>query len=323
MSQPPHSPNESWGGSQGAGGNPPPGYPPQPPGYAPQPPGYSSPPPGHAPQPPGYGATPPGYAPPPPGYGPPPPGYGPPPPGYGSPPGVAPSFNAGEAFSWAWNKFGKNAAALIVPYLLYFLLFGVIGGVTIALAISTSDHQTVTNNGDGYYSTSTMANLTATSIAIIIVGYLLIFVVGVFMQAGMLSGALDIADGKPVSIGSFFRPRNLGPLIAAALLILIGTGIGALLCVLPGVIFAFFAQFAVPFVVDRSLSPVEAIKASVAAVRANIGGALVSYLLQMAVVLVGELLCGVGLIAAVPVALLIQVYTYRRLTGGQVAPLTA
>ncbi|HZE16010.1 MAG TPA: hypothetical protein VE197_10050, partial [Mycobacterium sp.] len=36
----------------------------------------------------------------------------------------------------------------------------------------------------------------------------------------------------------------------------------------------------------------------------------------------GELLFGVGLIVAIPLAFLIQVYTYRRLSGGQVVPLS-
>jgi uncharacterized membrane protein len=43
---------------------------------------------------------------------------------------------------------------------------------------------------------------------------------------------------------------------------------------------------------------------------------------QGLLLLVGVLACGIGIIVAAPVALLIQVYTYRRLSGGQVAPLT-
>jgi uncharacterized membrane protein len=43
---------------------------------------------------------------------------------------------------------------------------------------------------------------------------------------------------------------------------------------------------------------------------------------MVATVFVGALLCGVGLIVAVPVAALILVYAWRRLSGGQVAPLT-
>jgi uncharacterized membrane protein len=40
----------------------------------------------------------------------------------------------------------------------------------------------------------------------------------------------------------------------------------------------------------------------------------------VAVVFVGALLCGVGLLVAVPLAALIVVYTYRSLNGGYVAP---
>jgi uncharacterized membrane protein len=60
------------------------------------------------------------------------------------------------------------------------------------------------------------------------------------------------------------------------------------------------------------------VKASIATTRSNIGGSLLSALVQYVVVLIGELLCGVGLIAALPITLLIQVYTYRKLSGGQV-----
>src|ERR1700746_2121062 len=121
------------------------------------------------------------------------------------------------------------------------------------------------------------------------------------MHAGLLSGCLDIADGKPVSIGSFFKPRNLGPALLTALLVGIGTWIGLILCIIPGIIFGFLAMFAIPFVVDRSLSPVESIKASIATARSNLGGTFLSSLVQYAIVLVGELLCGIGLVVAFPI----------------------
>jgi uncharacterized membrane protein len=154
----------------------------------------------------------------------------------------------------------------------------------------------------------------------LIVSYLLMFVAGVYLYAGLLSGVLDIADGKPVSIGSFFKPRNLGPVFLTAVLVAVGVSIGTVACIIPGLIFAFLAQFAIPFVVDRSLSPVDSIKASIATARSNVGSTFLSWLVQYAAVLVGELLCGVGLLVAFPVTLLIQVYTYRKLSGGQVVP---
>jgi uncharacterized membrane protein len=333
---------------------PPPGYgtpPPPPPGYGtppPPPPGYGTPP----PPPPGYGAPPPapgygrhaspppgspgGYGPPPgqapPTYGTPPPagppaGYGmppagyPPPPGYAAPPGgpIPPQFSVGEAVRWAGNKFTQNAVTLIVPVLVYGVLIALLAGVAAGLP-PLLGQSTATTSTDSYGNSvsGTEVTLGAASYAVMVVGYILLFIVGIFMSAALLTGCLDIADGKPVSIGSFFKPRNLGPVLLTAVLIALGTWIGTLACVIPGLIFAFLVQFALPFVIDRSLSPVDSIKASIATTRSNLGGAFLSWLVQGAIVLVGELLCGVGLLAALPIALLIQVYTYRKLSGGQV-----
>ncbi len=352
MSQPPDypgNPADPYGGNQS-----PPGYPP-PPGYGtppppppPPPPGYGAPPPApgygrHAGPPPGgYGpppgppsgeAPPPGYGmppPPPPPGGPPPPGYGAPPagyppqPGYGTPPSgpMPPQFNVGDAVSWAWNKFTQNAVALIVPVLGYGAVLTVLGLVAGFLPVALGQ-RTDTTYTDAYGNTVGGASVTfgAASIAVMVIGYILIFVAAIFMAAGFVTGCLDIADGKPVSIGSFFKPRNLGPVFLTALLVAVGTSIGTALCIIPGLIFGFLAQFAIAFVVDRSLSPVDSVKASIATARSNVGGALLSWLVQYAIVLVGELLCGVGLLVALPVALLIQIYTYRKLSGGRVVAL--
>jgi uncharacterized membrane protein len=108
--------------------------------------------------------------------------------------------------------------------------------------------------------------------------------------------------------------------VLTALLLVIGTSIGSFIFFVPGLIFAFVTQFAVPYVADRSLSPINAIKASFTTVRDNLVPALLSFLIQYVAVSIGEFACGVGLIAAFPFAVLVQVYTYRKLTGGQVVP---
>jgi uncharacterized membrane protein len=335
MSQPPEypgTPADPHGGSENPPGYPPPpgyGAPPPPPGYGPPPGGYNppgppGPPPGGSP-PPGYGAPPP----PPPGYGAPAagypaqPGYGAPPAGYPPQPGYggqpAPQFNVGDAISWSWGKFSSNAVALIVAALAYGLVLAVLGSLT-GLLPTALGQQSGTAYTDAYGQTigSTSVTLGPASISVMVIGYILIFVAAVFMHAALLSGCLDIADGKPVSIGSFFKPRNLGGVLLTALLVAVGTWIGLILCIIPGIIFGFLAMFAIPFVVDRSLSPVESVKASIATVRSNVGGALLSWLVQIAAVLVGEILCLVGLLVGFPLALLIQTYTYRKLSGGPV-----
>jgi uncharacterized membrane protein len=347
MSQPPEDPGSP--ADRNAGNDNPPGYPP-PPGYGtpPPPPSYGTPPP-----PPGYGAPPPqpppgpGYRPPPgpppgssppPGYGAPPPqpppgpGYGPPP-GYGAPPAGYPpqpgyggqptlQFDVGDAVSWSWNKFSQNAAALIVPVLGYTVVLAILGLVAgfLPAVLAQTSHTSYTDSYGTQYS-SVNVQYGAASFIVLVICLLLIFVVAVFMQAGLVSGCLDIADGKPVTMATFFKPRNLSGVVLAALLVAVGTSIGLIACVIPGIIFAVLAIFAIPYVVDRSLTPVDSVKASIATVRSNVGSTLLSWLVQSAVILVGEFLCLVGVLVAFPVALLIQIYTYRKLSGGQVVPL--
>ncbi len=340
MSQPPEYPGSPEypgapagqpGGSSG-GYPPPPNYGTPPPGYGGQPtPGYGQqggPPPAaprHA-APPGYGAPP---AAPPAGYGPPAGGYPPPQQGYGGPPGgpaggppgapMAPQFSVGDALTWAWNKFTQNLVALIVPVLVYLAAIGVLAGVTWGVALALSDNTTSTYT-DGYGQTYTVASaqMGPAAFAVLAVGYLAVFAVALYMQAGLVSGSLDVADGKPVTIGTFFKPRNLGPVLLTMLLVVAGTLIGSI-CIIPGIVFAFLAIYAFQFTIDRSLSPIDSVKASIAMFRSNLGGALLSLLAQSAVVAVGEAACGIGIIAAIPVSMLIQTYTYRKLSGGQVA----
>ncbi|MGA8332654.1 MAG: hypothetical protein WB777_25735, partial [Mycobacterium sp.] len=285
------------------------------------PPGYGAPPPGYGPPQPGYG-PPPGYPPPPPGYGPPPPGYGPPP---GYPPAPGQRFDIGQAFSWAWNKFKQNPGTLILATLVY----GVVGIVVHGLVFVLLGGATADNVGaDGDYAASFSAGLgTVGTLVLSIVS----FVFGIFVQAAFLSGGLDLADGRPVSVGSFFKPRNFGTVVLAGALLSVISAVLNLLSLLPSFVFAlvsfvaiivftFFALFTIAFATDRGLAPIDALKASISTVRAHIGDTLLSFLVQGLVIFVGFVACVVGLVVAAPVALLIQVYTYRRLSGGPIAP---
>ena len=148
-----------------------------------------------------------------------------------------------------------------------------------------------------------------------------------------MSGLLDIADGRPVTIGSFFKPRNFGTVILAAALLAVISGILNLPLLAGGVlfwllahaaiaVFTFFTLFTIAFATDHGLSPIDALKASFTTVRSNIGSTLLSLLVQFLLLLAGALPCGLGLFLTIPLALLIQVYTYRRLSGGPVAPKT-
>lgn len=313
MSQPPEYP-DTPADPHGSGQNPQ-GYPP--------PPHYGTPPP-----PPGYGAQPP---PPPPGYEPPPgsyppPGYGAPPPGWSAPPGgpyesayggqPQAQFDIGAALSWSWNRFTQNALPFIVATLVYGVLIAALNALVFIVNPGTS-----TGGGPNTYFVWSASNQTPASWAFLVVAYIALYAVAIFAEAGFVTGCLDIADGRQVTVAWFFRPRNLGMVIVAALLLGLITAALSALCFLPGLIFGFFAMFTVPFVVDRSLPATKALTTSFTTVTSNFGGALLSWLAQAAVIIFGTLACGVGLLVAAPVAMLILIYTYRTLSGGQVFPL--
>ncbi|MGE2719196.1 hypothetical protein [Mycolicibacterium celeriflavum] len=312
------------------GNNPPPppgGYPPPPPpeGYPPPPPPGGYPPPplqGGYPPPPQQG----GYPPPPPGAGFPPPGPGGYPPAGGYPPPGGPGFpgaqpySVGDAFSWAWGKFTANAAAVIVPTLVYGIVVVVLQVLFGVLSAAVEPESTsYTSDGDGFAFSFNVSG--PASLAITIVGWLVSLVVGGIIQSAYYNGMLDVANGQPVTIGSFFKPRNVGAVIIASVIVGLLTSIGFALCFIPGLIVVIFTMFTVIALLDRNLSPIDAIKASFDIAKNNFGQVLVTLLVVIAVTVVGALLCGVGLFVALPLAALIEVYAYRKLSGGQVAEL--
>ena len=306
---------------------PPGGYPPPPAGgYGTPPPagGYGTPPPagGYGTPPPGWGypapgAYPPGaYPPPPPAEG----GYFPPPPGGYGPP--ANSYSVGEGLAWAWQKFTKNAGPLVVATLVFWLV-GLLLNWLSQLVLEAVSPETFTayDTADGIIETATRT-LTGGGIAVLILATIVqIIVKGAIASAGY-AGLLDIANGQPVTIGSFFRPRNIVAVVIAGLMVDILTIVGLIACILPGLAIIVFTWFTTVAIVDRNLSPIDGIRSSIDIVKANFGSVLLAWLTFLALIIVGALMCGVGLLVTVPVAYLFLVYTYRRLSGGSVAPAT-
>jgi uncharacterized membrane protein len=303
------------------GGYPPPGAypPPPPPGGFPPPPGAGYPPPGagYPPPPPGWGYPPPPQG----GYYPPPPpaegGYYPPPPGAGQP-----AYLISEGLGWAWNKFTKNALPLVLATLVFGLVITVLSMLINPLVQAVSPETfTAYDTADGVVE-STTRTLTGGGVVVLMLINLVQVIIGGVIGSAFFRGLLDIADGQPVSLGSFFRPRNVGSVILASLIVAVVSSLGLLLCIVPGLLVMMFAWFTTLAIVDRNLSPIDGIRASVNMIKGNFGRVLLTWLLTFGITIVGALLCGVGLLVAAPVAYLLQVYAYRKLSGGTVAPAT-
>jgi uncharacterized membrane protein len=222
---------------------------------------------------------------------------------------------------------------LIVPALVYSVILGVIAGVlyfaviatvlgTTGLDSSSMTYDPNTGTYSGGFSDAGTSFFSFTFILIVVVGVLVFMVLGALVQSAYLNGVLKIVDGQPVAIGDFFKPRNLGQVLVAGLIVGVLTAIGYALCYLPGIIVALFMMFTYLFVIDRNLGAIDAMKASFDVVKNNFGPAILAFLIAGIIMAVGGFVCGIGVIVALPVAQLFLAYAYRTLTGGPVAPLT-
>lgn len=285
------------------GGYPPPEAYPPPASY---PPGASSYPP------PGYQQTPPPGSQPPPGYGyqqAPPAGYQQPPAGYA--PGVPQPSLFSVALSDGWKAFQRVGWTFAGAAVVWF-----IGGLIVLSVVSVIfggwGHVFSDNGFRGFAG----ATFSFSAFVIGIVGALIVALI----QAQFVRVALTVTRGHRPTFGEFFHIENTGPVVVLALIIAVAEGVLRSIPVLGtllAIVVQFFLLLAYFVLIDRNAAPVDAIRGSIELVTRNASQTVVFYVLSFVIIIVGALLCGVGLLVAVPWVLLASAYLYRRLTGEQ------
>jgi uncharacterized membrane protein len=213
---------------------------------------------------------------------------------YGQPPTGPAPFSVGNAFSYGFDKFKANLGPILITALI--LLAGVVLVQIVEFVVTGSERSFV---GTLFFGALSL-------------------VVQTVIQAAIVKGSLDITRGKPLSLNSMLEGIDWAQVVIAALILGVATLVGFVLCVLPGFAVMFLTAFTLYFIIDKGLPAIDAIKASVSFVMANAGTLIVFFLACIAAYFVGALLCGVGLLVAIPVVVLAQAYTYRTLQGEQV-----
>lgn len=180
----------------------------------------------------------------------------------------------------------------------------------------------------GQFTTTTVDDYSASfsmgtgGILVSLLGSAVMLVVAAVVQSAYVGGMLDIANGQPVEIGSFFKPRNVANVVIASVVSGLIVFVGVLLCIVPGIIATIMLLFTTVIVLDRNTSGIDGVTSSFEIGKKNFGPMALTWLTTIGIAILGVLACGVGLLVAYPLISLITVYAYRRLTGGQVAPLT-
>ncbi len=250
---------------------------------------------------------------------PPPPPPPPPPGGSGAYGGNQPA-EATAAIKFGWEKFQEHwkviTTALIVGFLA--IIGMLIIGYLIRDSLTSVDNSNCRFTQSGFSGCDTGPGFFTTLIANGI--FQILYYLGTtILQLFIIRATLMIVRGEPLDAKRIMSTDNLGNYILTALLVAVLTFVGFLLCVLPMFAVMFFTMFWGYFVVDKNMSPIEAITASFNLVKDNAGAVIIFLLLSWAVTLLGFIALCVGIVVAIPVVTIATGYMYKRLQGEPVA----
>jgi hypothetical protein len=217
----------------------------------------------------------------------------------------------GEAFTYGWTKFQQNVGPILLAALGYLVAAAIIGGLwflIVGALVGTDD--------DGELSGGSAATALISAGLFALVAVLLAFLV----QAGITRGAPRHhlrPEARRRDDVPHRRPRPGDPRLGHR-----GDRdrdrLRALLrprahrAVLHDVLRALHHR--------QAHAAIDAIKASFGFVNKNLGTLLGFYVAAIVATFVGALLCGIGLLVALPVIVIGQAFLYRRLQGEPVAP---
>ena len=202
-----------------------------------------------------------------------------------------PRFTISEAVTYSWNACLRNAGSYLLVSLVVFV------GNTVVVLLAAA------NNTAGF------------QLAFELLGAL----IDLLLLLGLIRASLDVVDGVTPRLGMVFRPDGYGPYLVASIFFLVGTYLGFILLIVPGVVFAVMFQFYGYVVAEHpDIRATAALRRSAEITRGArlrlIGLAVVLICLNLA-----GALCVVGLIVTYGITALALAYTYRVLSDRPVA----
>lgn len=145
--------------------------------------------------------------------------------------------------------------------------------------------------------------------------------IAVFLVAGPLNVGfffiiLEKIRGNPIRIGDISKGFNF--FVAAVLSNILVTfffSVGLIFCIIPALIIAAIYLFVPIFIVEKNMDFWTAMEASRKVISKYLFEITVFILVQFIILLVGLILCGVGLLIALPVVMAATAYAYDDLVG--------
>lgn len=234
-------------------------------------------------------------------------------------PGMAPAGRAGtadigSAFSWSFAKIGQH----IVPFLMLsgvIFVVNLIGQlVTNSLAESTGNAFTVDANGNLVNSGNFWSGLAGTIVLGIIFG-----IIVAILRIGIYRAALKVTRGGTPAITDLTSTENLVPFIITAIVTGLAIVVGTILCILPGIVAAFFFAIAPLYSLDRGDGVGSAISNSASAATKNVVPFLVLMVVGWFIGFLDGFLFGVPGLVLYPILALLSAHVYRQINGEPIA----
>ncbi len=136
------------------------------------------------------------------------------------------------------------------------------------------------------------------------------------LVAGMYHMAFQQMRGETPQVSDIFW--GFSRMMDSVLLIFVVallSSLGSMLCIVPGLVFSAWYMFALPLMVEKGLSWADAMSESKRVVSENLWEFVVFSMLLGTMAGLGSYLCGVGILATLPLFYLTGAVAYRELFG--------
>lgn len=141
--------------------------------------------------------------------------------------------------------------------------------------------------------------------------------VGCLFGVGMVAMTLKALRGEKPSYSDVFVGFKVNPigLLIAIFLINLAVNIAANCFLIPGLVLGGLWFISVPYMLEKGMGPVEAMRASFETLRDHIVMATIVYLLASIAAMAGVIACGIGLLITLPLYFAVTAIVYEDMTA--------
>lgn len=203
-------------------------------------------------------------------------------------------FSKEAAIKFGWNRMKENLGFFIVYLIILFIIEGFFSFFASTFTDSLPSLSLLFNIGSWVVS---------------IVSSIFAIKIGLKLYDNEKIGSYDFLS---FSTALFFK-FLLGYVLYILLVV-----IGFILLIVPGLYFAIKYQFVQYLIVDKKMDVIEAFKESSKMTNGHKWNLLLLVLLYVAIVILGVMALGVGLLVAIPIVMVAQAYVYKKLSSNSV-----